>query len=156
MMLNSFALDVLPEQGYMERQKGSKVMLLTVDKPMMDIGTIVPITVGHKYIISEAKVVKSDIFTSQLKIILVDDNSLVPNFECYDPMSLITVEKPKGRMSIGKSEQLLTDICKVVKVHGGLEDLRPVAGYDVLFERLPNLLDYNGLKNLQMNVRFNK
>ena len=125
--MNDIALNVSNKQVYVERKAGSNILLVRISKPMLPIGMVIPITVGHKYIVSEAKVVANDIFSSQLKVVTIDDNSLVPEFECYYPSEYLGDITIKKHSAMGTTEYQINATsarCKWL-VDNYLEDLRP-------------------------------
>lgn len=144
-----YALRLLKTIRPMERKQNSKVMLITINK-QMEIGTIIPITVDDKYIISEAKVLGSNMFYSTLKIVLLSDHEQVPEFEVYNSDDR-SVEIPK-HANMGTTEQQCMEMERIIK-QSELQDIRP-CNINTLKILVPDILDYSGLSNLQLNVRF--
>lgn len=143
-----YYLKLLKNHGYMERKSGSQIMCMTVSDAI-PIGTIIPIVIDN-YIVSEAKVVESNIFQSSIKVVLLNDGQLIPQFELINNANAsITIEK---HANMGTTEQQCDEISRIVKLNE-LVDIRPT-NYALLKFFIPDILDYSGLRNLQLNVRF--
>lgn len=143
-----WVLKLLKESGIMERKVGSRIMCMTIDK-MFPVGTILPIVIGN-YIVSEAKVVDSNIFVSRIKIVLINDANVIPQFEVYDDSDMkLEIEK---HSNMGTTESMIIEMEKAMSKIA-FKDVRP-CNISMLKLLIPDLLDYSGLKNLQLNVRF--
>lgn len=143
-----YVLRLLKESGIMERKVGSRIMCMTVDK-MFPKGMILPIVIGN-YIVSEAKVIDSNIFTSRIKIVLINDSNIIPQFEVYDDSDMkLEIEK---HSSMGTTESMIIEMEKAMSKIA-FKDVRP-CNISMLKLLIPDLLDYSGLKNLELNVRF--
>lgn len=139
-----YYLKLLKNHGYMERKQGSVIMCMTVAE-FIPIGTIIPIVVD-KYIISEAKVVEANIFQSSLKIILLSDDNMIPQFELINNNNANVSE-------MGTTQESMKEIDNEILKSNELVDIRP-ANYSLVKFFVPDILDYSGLRNLQLNVRF--
>ena len=145
-----YYLKLLKNHSYMERKQGSVIMCMTVAE-FIPIGTIIPIVVD-KYIISEAKVVEANIFQSSLKIILLSDDKLIPQFELINNNNADVDVTFQKHSEMGTSQESMEEIEKILKSNE-LVDIRPV-NYSLIKFFVPDILDYSGLRNLQLNVRF--
>lgn len=145
-----YYLKLLKNHGHMERKQGSVIMCMTVAE-FIPIGTIIPIVVD-KYIISEAKVVEANIFQSSIKIILLSDDNMIPQFELINNANAdVTFQK---HSEIGTTQESMEEIEKIkILKSNELVDIRPV-NYSLMKFFVPDILDYSGLRNLQLNVRF--
>lgn len=143
-----YVLSLLKDSGIMERKVGSRIMCMTVDK-MFPIGTVLPIVIEN-YIVSEAKVVDSNIFSSRIKIVLINDSNVIPQFEVYDDSDMkLEIEK---HSNMGTTESMIKQMGESLSKIA-FKDVRPCS-ISMLKLLIPDLLDYSGLKNLQLNVRF--
>lgn len=131
-------LKLLKDVGYIERQKNAKYMIVSVST-YLEEDTIVPIVVG-RFIISEGIVQKSNIFESEIRVMTISPDVHVPQFECRSgDVSYVDINKSKIR-----PEKLPED---------ALIDLRPVS-FNLVKAFVPDVLDYSGMANLLLNVRF--
>lgn len=145
-----WVLKLLKDSGVMERKVGSRIMCMTVDK-QFPVGMILPIVIGN-CIVSEAKVIDSNIFSSKIKIVLVNDSNTIPQFEVYDDSDINTNVAQKVYATMGKTEAIIREMDKALS-RVAFKDVRP-CNISMLKLLIPDLLDYSGLKNLQLNVRF--
>jgi len=136
-----YYLKVLKDYGYMERKRNSDIMIMSVDSFLPD-NLIIPICVDN-WIISEAKVVQSNLFNSQIKIILHDDRPLIPHFEVINEDNVIYTKLHDAITKKANTENEFIYLC----------DLRPV-NFPLIKTLCKDILDYEGLSNLRMNVRF--
>lgn len=139
-----YVLRLLKESRIMERMVGSQILCMTVNK-MFPRGTILPIVIGN-YIVSEAKVVDSSILFSRIHIVLVDDSNIIPQFEVCDDLEINNI----GRRIMDKTEIPIHEMDTSRTIY---KDIRP-CNISMLKLLIPDLLDYSGLKNLELNVRF--
>lgn len=145
-----YVLRLLKDSGVMERKVGSRIMCMTVDK-QFPVGMILPIVIGN-CIVSEAKVIDSNIFSSKIKIVLVNDSNTIPQFEVYDDSDISTNIGQKVYAIMGKTEATIREMDKFLS-RVAFKDVRPCT-LSMLKLLIPDILDYSGLKNLELNVRF--
>lgn len=144
-----YYLKLLKETAHIDRSNHSDSMIMTVDT-QIEANTILPIVVD-RYIVSEAKVIDVNIFISRIRVILNSRNlGLIPTFEVRNTdTDEIEIRKSANN---GKSEEQLKQIKDAIK-KSALVDIRPVTPEKLkLF--VPDLYDYEGLRNLCMNVRW--
>lgn len=149
--MKQYYLKMLKETGHIDRGNQSDSMIMTVDTQLVP-NTILPIAID-RYIVSEAKVIDSNIFQSRIRIILNSRTlGLIPQFEVLEIQNAtgdITIQK---HANAGTTEEQLKEMEEAIK-KSALIDVRPMTPQKLRL-LVPDLYDYEGLRNLCMNVRW--
>lgn len=147
-----YYLKLQKEIKLIDRIPSSSEIHIMVDKQFA-LGSIIPIIID-RYIVSEGIVIDSNSLYSTIKIMTISDSQLIPTFEFVDDsidLTSFAFDKP---VCFGPTEFLTDAMPPELIKDFQIVDVRAISLQGLKF-LVPDLFDYNGLRNLKLNVKFN-